>query len=61
MTVDASRYWSFSYLVGFAIGIFLALPILTRTEFIGPIDWLLYDGTALGAMALRIKIHSSKF
>lgn len=61
MTVDASRYWSFGYLAGFVIGNFLALPLLTRTEFIGPIDWLLYGGTALGAVALRVKIHSSSF
>ncbi|WP_082677713.1 hypothetical protein [Haloferax sp. Q22] len=59
MTVDASRYWSFGYLAGFVIGVFLALPLLTQTEFIGPTDWLLYGGTAIGAVALRVKIHSS--
>jgi len=61
MTVDASRYWSFGYLAGFVIGVFLALPMLSRTEFIGPLDWLLYGGAAVGAVALRVKIHSSSF
>lgn len=61
MTVDASRYWSFAYLAGFVIGVFLALPLLTRTGLIGPTDWLLYGGAALGALALRVKIRSSRF
>lgn len=61
MTVDASRYWPFGYLAGFAVGVFLALPMLSQTEFIGLTDWLLYGGAAIGAVALRIKIHSSSF
>lgn len=61
MTVDASRYWSFGYLAGFVIGVFLALPLLTQTEFISITDWILYGGTAIGAIALRVKIHSSSF
>lgn len=61
MTVDASRYWSFGYLFGFVIGIFVALPTLSQTEYIGPLDWLLCGGTAVGAVALRVKIHSSDF
>ena len=61
MTVDASRYWSFAYLAGFVIGVFLTLPILSQTEFIGPLDWFLYGGTAVAAVALRVKIHSSSF
>lgn len=61
MTVDASRYWSFGYLAGFVIGVFLALPMLSQTDFIGLTDWILYGGAAIGAIALRIKIHSSGF
>jgi len=61
MTVDASRYWPYAYLGGFVIGVFLALPVLSQTEFIGLTDWLLYGGTAVGAVALRLKIHSSGF
>jgi hypothetical protein len=59
MTVDASRYWSFGYLAGFVIGVLLALPMLSQTDFIGLIDWILYGGAAIGAIALRINIHSS--
>lgn len=61
MTVDASRFWSFGYLGGVVVGIFIALPALNQTEFIGPLDWLVYGGIAIGAVALRIKIHSSSF
>jgi FtsH-binding integral membrane protein len=61
MTVDASRYWSFAYLGGFVVGVFFALPLLSQTQFIGPMDWILYGGTAVGAVALRVKIHSSSF
>lgn len=61
MTIDASRYWSFGYLAGFVIGVFLALPMLSQTDFIGLTDWILYGGAAVGAVALRIKIHSSDF
>lgn len=61
MTVDKSRYWSFAYLGGFVVGVFFALPLLSHTQFIGPIDWLLYGGVAIVAVALRVKIHSSSF
>jgi hypothetical protein len=61
MTVDASRYWSFAYLGGFVVGVFFALPLLSQTQFIGPMDWLLYGGTAVAAVLLRVKIHSSGF
>jgi len=61
MTVDASRFWSFGYLGGVVVGIFIALPALNQTEFIGPLDWVVYGGIAIGAVALRIKIHSSSF
>jgi hypothetical protein len=61
MTVDASRYWSFGYLAGFVIGVFLALPMLSQTDFIGLIDWVLYGGAAVGTVALRLKIHSSSY
>lgn len=58
MTVDSSRYWSFGYLAGFTIGVFIALPIFLQTEFIGFFDLLLYGGTAAATIALRVKIHS---
>lgn len=61
MTVDASRYWSFAYLGGFACGVFFALPLLTQSAFIGPADWLLYGGTVVGAVLLRLTIHSDSF
>lgn len=61
ITVDGSRYWSFSYLTGFVIGVFLALLMLSQTDFISLTNWILYGGAALGAVALRIKIHSSSF
>lgn len=59
LTVDASRYWSFGYLAGFVIGVFVALPALSQTAFIGVSDWLLYGGAAAGAVALRLRIHTS--
>jgi len=52
MTVDASRYWSFGYLAGSSSAFFLALPMLSQTDFIGLTDWILYGGAALGAVAL---------
>lgn len=58
MTIDKSRYWSFRYLAGFPIGIFLTLPLLDQTTFIGHTDWILYSVAAIGAIALRVKIHS---
>jgi hypothetical protein len=58
MMVDASRYWSFSYLAGFVMGVFFALPALSQTDFIGLTDWILYGGAAIGAVALRLKIHA---
>lgn len=61
ITIDASRYWSFGYLAGFVIGVFLALPMLSQTDFIGFTDWILYGAAAVGAVALRVKIHSSSF
>lgn len=61
MTVNASRYWSFGYLGGFVVGVFFALPLLSQTQFIGPIDWILYGGAAVVAILLRVKMHSSDF
>jgi hypothetical protein len=61
MSVDGSRYWSYGYLAGFVIGVILALPMLSKTDFIGHTDWILYGGAAVGAVALRIKTRSSDF
>ncbi|NHN41014.1 hypothetical protein G9C85_05100 [Halorubellus sp. JP-L1] len=58
LTIDKSRYWSFGYLAGFCIGIFIALPLFLQTRFIGGLDLLLYGGAAVSAIALRVKIHS---
>lgn len=61
MTVDASRYWSFGYLAGVCIGIFIALPIFIKAGLLGPFDLLLYSGLAIAAVGLRVKIHSPSF
>lgn len=61
MTVDASRYWSFGYLAGVCIGISIALPIFIKAGILGALDLLIYGGVALGAVFLRVKIHSSDF
>lgn len=34
-TVDDSRYWSYGYLAGVVIGIFIALPIFLRQDYSG--------------------------
>ncbi|WP_092691528.1 hypothetical protein [Halorientalis regularis] len=57
MTIDKSRYWSFGYLAGFCIGIAIALPPLIQTGFLGLFDLLLYGGTAIATIFLRVKIH----
>lgn len=57
-TVDKSRYWSFGYLAGFCIGIFIVLPVFLQTQYLGLFDLLLYGGAAIGAVGLRIQIHS---
>lgn len=61
MTIDDSRYWSYGYLAGVVIGIFIALPIFLKAGLLGPFDLLIYGGLAVGAIALRVKIHSSAF
>lgn len=61
MTVDASRYWSFGYLAGVCIGIYLAIPIFLEAGLLSPLDILIYGGLALTAVGLRVKIHSSGF
>ncbi|WP_256948720.1 hypothetical protein [Halorubrum ezzemoulense] len=33
VTVDASRYWSFGYLAGVCIGIYLAIPIFLEADY----------------------------
>ncbi|MDS0296608.1 hypothetical protein [Halogeometricum luteum] len=61
MTVDASRYWSFGYLAGVCIGIYLAIPIFLEAGLLSTLDILIYGGLALAAVGLRVKIHSSGF
>jgi len=61
MTVDASRFWSFGYLAGVCIGIFIALPTFIKAGLLGPLDLLIYGGFAVGAVGLRVKIHSSSY
>ena len=58
MTIDKARYWSFGYLAGFCIGIPLGLGAFLQTGFLGFFDLLLYGGVTLGAVALKVKIHS---
>lgn len=61
MTIDASQYWSFGYLAGVSIGIFIALPILIETGLLGFFDLLIYGGIAVGSILLKASIHSSSF
>lgn len=61
MTIDDSRYWSYCYLAGVVIGIFIALPIFLEAGLLGPLNLLIYGGLAVGTIALRVKIHSSGF
>lgn len=61
ITVDKSRYWSFSYLAGVCIGIFIALPIFLKAGLLGPLDLLIFGGVAASTIGLRVKIHSSRF
>ncbi len=61
MTVDDSRYWSYGYLAGVVIGILIALPIFIEAGLLSLLDLLIYGGLAVGAIVLRIKIHSSSF
>lgn len=56
--IDKSRYWSFGYLGGWLLGLFLSLGTLVQTEFLGVFDLLLYGFTALAAIYLRVKIHA---
>lgn len=58
MTIDKATYWSFGYLAGFCIGIPLGLGVFLQTGFLGPSDLLLYGGTAIGAVVLKVKIHT---
>ncbi|WP_435126020.1 hypothetical protein [Halobaculum sp. D14] len=61
MTVDASRYWSFGYLAGVSIGIYLAIPLFLETGLLTTLDILVYGGLVIAAITLRVKIHSSGF
>lgn len=55
--IDKTKYWSFGYLAGWVIGLFLSLDILIQTEFLGLIDLLLYTIVAALAIYIRVKIH----
>lgn len=59
LTIDASRYWSWGYLGGVVIGIFIALPIFLEAGLLSALDLVIYSGLAIGTIALRLKIHSS--
>lgn len=61
MTIDASRYWSWGYLGGVVIGIFIALPVFLDAGLLSLLDLLIYGGLAIGAIALRVRIHGSDF
>mgnify|MGYP006277260655 CR=1 FL=1 len=61
MTIDASRYWSFGYLAGVCIGIFIALPVFQGAGLLTTLDLIIYLGVAVGAIILRINIHRSGF
>ena len=61
MTVDASRYWSFGYLAGVCIGIYLAIPIFLEAGLLSTLDMVIYGVLALAAIGLRVHIHSSGF
>jgi hypothetical protein len=57
MTIDTSRYWSWGYLGGVVIGIFIALPVFLDAGLLSLLDLLIYSGLAVGAIALRVRIH----
>jgi len=56
--IDKSRYWSFGYLFGWVAGIFMSLGTLVQTDLLGLLDLLIYSGTTVAAVYLRVKIHS---
>lgn len=58
LTLKASKYWSYAYLAGFIIGVGVPLVVLLQTRFLGLRALLLYGGAAVGAVALRVKIHA---
>lgn len=60
-TIDISRWWSFGYLGGVVLGIFFGLPIFMDAGLLSPLDVLVYTGIAVGAVALRVHIHTSGF
>lgn len=61
MVVDDSRYWSYGYLAGVCIGLIIAIPIFLDAGLLGIVDLLIYGGLGIGAIALRVKIHTSGF
>jgi hypothetical protein len=61
LTVKASKFWSWGYLAGVTLGILVALRIFLETEFLGAVDIILCGGTAVGAVLLRVHIHTSEF
>lgn len=61
MTVDASRFWSFGYLGGVVLGIFFGIPIFIESGLLSTLDIIIYTGIAIGAIGLRVKIHTSRF
>lgn len=61
LVIDASRFWSWGYLVGVLIGLFMFIPAFLDAGLIGSFDILLYAGLTIGAIALRVRIHSSDY
>ena len=61
MVVDGSRYWSYGYLAGVCIGLIIAIPVFLDAGLLSALDLTIYGGLGVGAIALRVKIHSSDF
>jgi hypothetical protein len=56
--VGKSKSWSLGYLVGFCIGVVIALPIFAQTRFFGPVDITLYLIVVIAALLLRARTKS---
>lgn len=57
LRVKASKYWSYRYMAGFAIGLALPLPFLLQTSFVGLRELLLYGGAAVAVVAFKLWIR----
>jgi len=59
MIIDKSKYWSFGYLAGVCLGIPFGLGAFLQTGFLGAADYLLLILTLVGAVALKVEIHTA--